>query len=134
MARPRSDDPTEVELQILRVLWSNGPSPVRTIHDELQDQKETNYATTVKMLSVMLEKGIVRRDESVRPQVYRAAVTQGVTQKRMLSRLIDRAYEGSAKNVVMQALSTKRASREDLADIRRMLDDLEGSADGEEVE
>lgn len=134
MARSRSDDPTEVELQILRALWANGPSPVRVIHDQLQDEKETNYSTTVKMLSVMLEKGLVRRDESVRPQIYRAAVTQGVTQKRMLSRLIDRAYEGSAKSVVMQALSSKRASREDLADIRRMLDDLEAKDDGKEVE
>ena len=125
MPRPRSDDPTEVELQILRVLWSHGPSTVRAIHDKLQDTKETNYSTTVKMLSVMLDKDLVRRDERVRPQVYRAAVTQAATQKRMLGRLISRVYDGSAKSVVMQALSSKRASREDLAEIRRLLDELE---------
>ena len=125
MPRPPSEDPTEVELQILRILWSGGPSPVRVIHEQLQGQKKTNYSTTVKMLSVMLDKGLVRRDESIRPQVYRAVATRNRTQKKMLSRLTQRVFEGSTKNMVMQALSSNKASREDLEEIRRMLDQLE---------
>ena len=126
MPRPVSEQPTEVELQILNALWGLGPSTVREIHNQLGKQKETNYSTTVKMLSVMLEKALVRRDDSVRPQIFRAAVTRQTAQKKMLRGLIHKAYEGSAKSLVMQALSTQKASTEDLAEIRRLLDKLEG--------
>ena len=76
MARPVSTQPTEVELQILRILWEFGPSTAREIHNQLTETKDTNYSTNVKMLSVMLDKGLVKCDQSVRPQVFRAAMTQ----------------------------------------------------------
>ena len=126
MARTASDQPTEVELQILSVLWELGPSTVRAVHNALGQHKETNYSTTVKMLSVMLEKQLVRRDDSVRPQIYRAAVSRQQAQKKMLKGLIHKVYEGSAKSLVMQALSSHKASPEDLQEIRQLLDQLEG--------
>src|SRR4051812_7707108 len=95
----RGVTPTEVELQILRVLWELGPSPVREIHRRLNAAKGTNYSTTVKMLAVMLDKGLVKRNESARPHVYRAASSQEQTQKQMLARLIDKAYNGSAMSL-----------------------------------
>ena len=128
MARHASEQPTEVELQILNVLWECGPSTVRDIHNQLSKHKETNYSTTVKMLSVMLDKTLVKRDDSVRPQIFRAAVTRQNAQKKMLKGLIHKAYEGSAKSLVMQALSTQKASADDLAEIRQLLDKLEGES------
>ena len=131
MARPASSQPTEVELQILRVLWKSGGSTAREIHNCLaqHESRETTYSTTVKMLSVLLEKGLVKRDESVSPQVYRAFSTQKATQRKMLGDLIDKVYDGSALSLVMQALSSRRSSPEELAEIRRILDQLEGKSE-----
>jgi predicted transcriptional regulator len=131
MARPASSQPTEVELQILRVLWKSGGSTAREIHNALAEleSRETTYSTTVKMLSVLLEKGLVKRDESASPQVYRAASSQKVTQRKLLGDLIDKVYDGSALSLVMQALSTRKASSEELAEIRRILDQLEGQSE-----
>ncbi len=126
MARPPSSQPTEVELQIFRILWELGPSPVREVHARLEAEKGTNYSTTVKMLSVMLDKGLVTRDEAARPHVYRAAVSQERARKRMLHELIDKLYDGSAKSLVLHALSAKKASRAELDEIRQLLDELEG--------
>lgn len=126
MARSVSTQPTEVELQILRILWQSGGSTARVVHNELTDLKGTTYSTTVKMLSVMLEKGLVKRDESVSPQMYRAAVSQKVTQKKMLGDLIEKVYDGSALSLVLQALSTGKASPDELAEVRKMVDELEG--------
>lgn len=127
MPRPVSSQPTEVELQILRILWEEGPSTARAVHNRLSEHRDTNYSTTVKMLAIMLEKGFVQRDESLRPQVYRTAATRQHTQRRMLTDLIQRVYDGSAGALVLQALSAKRASPEELAEIRRLLDKLEGA-------
>ena len=129
MARSSSTQPTEVELQILRILWTSGGSTAREVHNSLAEveAKDTTYSTTVKMLSVMLEKGLVKRDESVSPQVYRAAVSQKVTQRKMLGDLIDKVYDGSALSLVLQALASRKASQEELAEVRRMLDELEGT-------
>jgi predicted transcriptional regulator len=110
------------------VLWEHGPSSVRQIHDALAAAKDTNYSTTVKMLSVMLDKGLVKRDETVRPLVYRAAKNQQATQRNMLRDLIERAYDGSAGSLVLQALSTERATPTELTEIRRLLDELEGGS------
>jgi len=126
MPRPTATQPTEVELQILRALWKHGSATVRQIHESLSAQKDTNYSTTVKMLSVMLDKGLVRRDESARPHVYRPAATQQMTQRRILGDLIQKVYAGSAGSLVLQALSSQKASSEELAEIRRLLDELEG--------
>jgi BlaI family penicillinase repressor len=126
MARAVSSQPTEVELQILRILWESGGSTAREVHNGLTAIKGTTYSTTVKMLSVMLEKGLVRRDENATPQVYRAAMSQKVTQKRMLGDLIEKVYNGSAMSLVLQALSSGKASADELAEVRRMVDELEG--------
>lgn len=126
MARSVSTQPTEVELQILRILWQSGGSTAREIHNGLAELKGTTYSTTVKMLSVMLDKGLVKRDESVSPQRYRAAVSQKITQKKMLGDLIEKVYDGSALSLVLQALSSGRTSAEELAEVRRMVDELEG--------
>jgi len=126
MARAVSGQPTEVELQILRILWERGGATAREVHNGLTQTKGTTYSTTVKMLSVMLYKGLVKRDESVSPQMYRAAVSQKITQKKMLSDLIEKVYDGSALSLVLQALSSGKTSSKELAEVRRMVDELEG--------
>ena len=128
MARQASQQLTEVEMQVLQVLWEYGPSPVRVIHAELSKLRDTNYSTTVKMLSVMLDKNLVRRNEAERPHVYSAVVTRQRAQKRMLGQVIDQLYEGSASSLVLQALSSKKASPEELKKIRELLDEIEGKS------
>ena len=126
MPRSRSSQPTEVELQILRILWELGPAPVREIHARLAEAKDTNYSTTVKMLAVMLDKGLVTRDEKARPHVYRTAESQDDTQRGILAAVIEKLYDGSAKSLVLQALSSQKTSKEDRAEIRRLINELEG--------
>ena len=126
MARSVSVQPTEVELQILNILWRMAGATARQVHNELAESKGTTYSTTVKMLSVMLDKGLVKRDESVSPQVYRAASGQKVTQKRMLTDLVEKVFDGSSLSLVLQALSSGKASAEELAEVRKMVDQLEG--------
>ena len=126
MPRPPSSEPTEVELRILRILWDEGEATAREVHDGLQAHKSTNYSTSVKMLGVMREKGLVARDESVRPQLYRSAEPQAHTQRNMLQRLIHHVFDGSAKSVVLQALSDDDMRPEDLEEIRRVLEQMEG--------
>lgn len=128
MPRPAASQPTDVELQILRILWDLGPSPVRAIHQRLQAEKGTNYSTTVKMLAVMLQKGLVKRDEAAQPLVYRAALSRERAGKRMLTDLIDKVYEGSAMSLVLQALSARQATQAERDEIRRLLDEMEGTA------
>ena len=128
MARHASSQPTEVELQILRILWDDGPSIVRHIHDSLQEFKQTTYSTTVKMLSVMLDKGLLKRDDDAKPQIYRPASPQQRTQKRMLGDLIDKVYDGSSAVLMMHALSSKKATAEELQQIRDLLDQMEGES------
>ena len=116
---------TEVELQILRILWELGPSPVRIIHGRLNAKKGTNYSTTVKMLSVMLQKELVFRTEDTRPHVYRAGLSRKVAGKRMVKDLVARIYEGSAMSLVLQALSTEQPTPEEIDELRRLLDEKE---------
>ena len=125
MPRPASSSPTDTELQILRVLWNQGPCGVGEIHEQLQNAKETNYSTTVKMLSVMLTKGLVRRDESKRPHLYRAVWTRERTGKSLLKTLTKKVYEGSVSSLVLQALSSSNASPEDIDQIRKILEEME---------
>lgn len=125
MARHASPQPTEVELQILRILWSQGPSIARDIHVALQEVRQTTYSTTVKMLSVMLEKGLLKRDDNVRPQIYRPATPQQRTQKKMLGDLIEKVYDGSAAKLMMHALSSDKATPAEIAEIRKLLDTME---------
>lgn len=117
---------TEVELQILHILWELGPSPVRDIHPCLNAKKGTNYSTTVKMLSVMLQKKLVSRTEETRPHVYRAGLSRKVAGKRMVKDLVARIYEGSAMSLVLQALATEQPTPEEIHELRRLLDEKEG--------
>lgn len=123
--KPPSSQPTEVELRILRVLWELGPSPVREIHKRLQAEKDTNYSTTVKMLSIMLEKQLVTRDEAAQPHIYKPVLTRKQAGRRIVGELIEKVYEGSAMSLVLQALSQARATPEELAAARKILDQLE---------
>jgi predicted transcriptional regulator len=120
-----SPQPTAVELEILRLLWALGPSPVRAIHARLAEAKGTNYSTTVKMLSVMLAKGLVKRDESATPHIYRAAITRDRAAKKFLSELVEKVYDGSAMSLVLQALAGGKASQAEIDEARRLLDALE---------
>jgi BlaI family penicillinase repressor len=126
MPRPPSPRPTDVELQILDVLWEQGPSTVRQVHRSLAAQRATGYSTTLKMLQVMREKGLVVRDESVRPQLYRAAESRRETQLRMLDDLAQRAFGGSAQKLVMRMLSANRVSAEELAEMQRLIEEVRG--------
>ena len=123
-----SSQPTAVELEILRILWDMGPSPVRAIHARLAKSKGTNYSTTVKMLSVMLTKGLVKRDEEATPHVYRAAMTRDRTARRFLRELIEKVYDGSAMSLVLQALATGKASQKEIDETRKLLDEMKGKS------
>lgn len=120
-----SSQPTAVELEILRILWELGPSPVRDVHARLNAAKGTNYSTTVKMLSVMLTKGLVKRDDQATPHVYRAAITRERAAKKFLGELIEKVYDGSAMSLVLQALATGKASKEEIDEARKLLDQME---------
>lgn len=128
MPRFSSSQPTEVEMQILRILWELGPSPIREIHRRLEAAKGTSYSTTVKMLAVMLDKKLVTRDEDAQPHVYKAALTRDAAGKRLLRDLIEKVYDGSAHSLVLQALSTQRATQEERDEIRHLLDKMEGKS------
>ena len=119
--------PTDVELEILQILWKEGPSTVRFVNDELNKQREneTGYTTTLKMLQLMTEKGLVSRDTSSRTHVYEAALNQEDTQKTLVNRLVDTAFGGSAMKLVMQALGNKKTSKKELEEIKKMIDQLE---------
>jgi len=115
-------------MQILRILWDAGPSIVREIHQQLNEAKGTSYSTTVKMLAVMLDKGLVTRDETAQPHIYKAALTREKAGKRLVRDLIDKVYNGSSFSLVLQALSTQSATAEERAEIRRLLDRMENKA------
>ena len=121
--RPRK--PTDGELAILRVLWARGPSTVRHVAEALE--RETGYTTALKLLQIMTEKGLVRRDESSRTHVYEAAASEDQTQRTLVSDLLDRAFGGSAAKLVLQALATRKASSEELVEIKRLIDRKRGS-------
>jgi predicted transcriptional regulator len=117
--------PTDGELEILQVLWERGPSTVRDVHDVLSKTKPMGYTTVLKLMQIMAEKGLVRRNEDQRAHVYQARVPRQETQRRMVGEMLDRVFSGSATQLVMQALATKRASADELAQIREMLDEFE---------
>jgi len=117
--------PTKAELELLRVLWDRGPSTVRDIHEALSGEKETGYTTTLKILQRITDKALVRRDASQRSHVYEAALQAEQTQRQLVRDLLHHAFGGSPGKLVVQALSEENASAEELAEIRRMLDELE---------
>jgi BlaI family penicillinase repressor len=117
--------PTESELEILKILWNQGPSTVREVHDEITKQKEAGYTTILKLMQIMHDKGLVKRDESSRAHVYEAVVQADDTEQSLVSDLMDRVFGGSAQKLVMRALEAKSASKEELSQIRSLLDQME---------
>jgi predicted transcriptional regulator len=124
MVRRASKRPTDAELAILRVLWARGPSTVREVAQEMD--RESAYTTILKFLQIMTDKGLVSRDESPRTHVYEAVLSEGETQRQLVRDLLDRAFDGSAAKLVMQALASKKTSRKELDEIRKLLDQHRG--------
>ena len=124
---PRQPKPTAAELQILHVLWRRGPSTVNQVQPELQHGDRVAYTTVLKLLQIMFDKGLVRRDESTRPHVFRAAVAQAQVKRRFVSDLVEQVFEGSVMSLAMQALSTRRATPEEVRKLRELLDEIEGA-------
>jgi predicted transcriptional regulator len=120
--------PTPAELEILRVLWEEGPSTVRAVQEALERERPTGYTTVLKLLQIMTDKGLVTRDETERAHVYAPRLAQGQTQGQLVSDLLERVFGGSASKLVINALSVRKASAEELAEIRRVLDRLEGGS------
>lgn len=115
--------PTESELAILRVLWASGPSTVRQVNDAISAARDTGYTTTLKIMQIMAEKGLVVRDERDRTHVYSAKLSQDQTQRQLVTDLVDRAFGGSAAALVLQALSAHQASAGELSEIQKLIDD-----------
>lgn len=125
MARRTAVRPTGAELEILGVLWERGPSTVRDVHERLARDRDLGYTTVLKLLQIMSEKGLVRRDESQRAHVYAARTPAEQTQRQLLGDLLERAFGGSAALLVQQALSSRKTSPEEISRIRAYLDALE---------
>jgi predicted transcriptional regulator len=118
--------PTDAEMTILRALWQRGPSTVREIWEEVSAAQRTGYTTVLKMMQIMVDKGLLERDERERSHIYRPSRSEGHTQRLVLSHLLEKVFSGSATKLVMQALATKKATRTELAEIRKILDEMEG--------
>ncbi len=127
MSDSRSDlpRPTDAELEILTVLWERGASTVREVHEAISLRKPAQYTTVLKMLQIMAEKRLVRRDEKQRAHIYEAAQPREWTQRQLAGDLLQRAFNGSAKGLLLGALASRRASKEELAELRRFLDEYE---------
>ena len=116
--------PTESELEILQVLWKKTTATVRDVHEELAKHKDVGYTTTLKLMQIMHEKGIVKRDASVRTHIYQSAVNRENTQKRLLNKMIDNLFGGSTTQLVLQALGENKATPEEIEKIQLLLDNL----------
>jgi predicted transcriptional regulator len=120
--------PTSSELEILQVIWQRGPSTVREVYLTLAAEREVGYSTVLKFMQIMTEKGSLVRDETVRPQIYRAARPQRQTQQGIVRDMVTRAFGGSAAGLAMQALSDKKASADERRQVRELLDSMDGKA------
>lgn len=116
--------PTESELEILQVLWEKGVASVREVHEELAKVKEAGYTTTLKLMQIMHEKGLVKRDDSIKTHLYQPAVSREKTQKHLLGKMINTLFGGSTTQLVMQALGNHKASSEELEEIQKLIDNL----------
>ena len=130
MTKSSTPRPTDAELAILRILWERGASTVRQVHEMLSPERSTAYTTTLKLLQIMTEKGLVRRDESDRTHIYQARLSEKQTQRQLVRDLLDRAFGGSASKLVMQALASKKASADELTEIRKLIDARSGGREG----
>jgi BlaI family transcriptional regulator, penicillinase repressor len=128
MAITKTIRPTKLELSILNVLWQNGPATVREIHAIVNEAKPTAINTVLRMMQIMTEKNLVTRDDTVRPQIYRSRYSQQQTQTHLVKDLIQRAFDGSVKEMVMRALSTRRPSPKTLKAMEKLLEEFEGDS------
>ena len=127
MARHKRPGPTDRELAILSVLWQRGPSTVREVHEALQAGSDTGYTTTLKLMQIMAEKGLLSREGAGRSHIYTPAISQERTQKQVVGEMLEKVFSGSAEKLVMRALSAKKVSAPELKRIRAMLDEMEGA-------
>ena len=127
MARKKTLGPTDRELAILGVLWERGPSTVREVHEAIHQDPETGYTTTLKLMQIMVDKGLLVREDADRRHIYRPTVTEERTQKELIGDLLDRVFAGSAEKLVLRALSAKKVPPAELKRIRKMLDEMEGA-------
>jgi BlaI family transcriptional regulator, penicillinase repressor len=124
MASTRYIKPTESELEILQVIWERGSASVREVHEELAKTKDVGYTTTLKLMQIMHEKGLVKRDDSLKTHIYQAAVSKEKTQKHMLGKMINSLFGGSPTELVLQALGNHKASPHELEEIQQLLNNL----------
>ena len=117
--------PTDAELEILTILWERGPSTVREVHEAIVGRKPTQYTTVLKLMQIMAEKGLVRRNEDQRAHIYQASYPREWTQRQLAGDLLQRAFGGSARGLMLGALSAKKASKAELEELRRLLDEYE---------
>ena len=118
--------PTDAELAILRVLWSRGPGTVRDVHEALNRRRPTGYTTALKLMQIMTEKGLLLRDEAGRSHVYHPRVSEEAVERGLVRDLLERAFDGAADRLVLRALGGKRGTPEEAANIRKLLDEIEG--------
>ena len=128
MGKKKKSQPTVAELAILMVLWEIGPCTVRDVHESIGKPKGTSYTTTLKLMQIMDEKGLLKRDKSKRPHIYKAVHSADHTQTTLMSDLVERAFGGSTSKLVLHALSSKNASKEELEEIRKLLNELESES------
>ena len=124
MAVPKNLKPTESELEILRVLWDKEKATVREVHETLSEHKDAGYTTTLKLLQIMFEKGLVKRDDSNKTHIYQANVSKEITQQQFLGKIIQSLFSGSSTQLVMQALGNHQHSKEELEEIQQLLNNL----------
>lgn len=118
-------EPTDKEMSILRIIWDKGEATVREVHDEMNKHRQVGYTTTLKLMQIMVEKGLLDRDESAFKHVYRSAVSEEKTQSQVVSSMMDKVFGGSAEKLVMRALSTKKVSPDELKKIKKMIREIE---------
>ncbi|MDQ3535776.1 MAG: BlaI/MecI/CopY family transcriptional regulator [Bacteroidota bacterium] len=118
--------PTDSELEILQLLWQNGPSTVRFVNEELNKLKEVGYTTTLKLMQIMLEKGILIRNDESRTHIYTSAISEDAAQKKLLDKFMDATFRGSAMKLVTQALGSGKTSQQELDEIKKLIEQLEG--------
>ncbi len=127
MGKPKNHQPTERELAILQILWKKGPSTVRKVNEAMNKDRCTGYTTTLKLMQIMAEKGILIRDDSQFKHIYKVAISEEKTQKQLVGNLLGQALSGAAEKLVMRALSAKKVSADELAKIKKIINKLEGN-------
>ena len=125
MTSEKNMRPTESELEILQILWKEGPSSVRTVNDILNEKREVGYTTTLKIMQIMAEKGLVERNTESRTHIYEASISEEETQQQLLDRFVDATFRGSAMKLVMQALGNHKATPQELKDIKALIESME---------